>query len=270
MIHNPASDDLQLLQMAAREAGKIAMQWFLDPGKVWDKGNNHPVTEADLAIDTYLREHLLGARQTYGWLSEETIDDRSRLVAPRVFVVDPIDGTRAFIQAKPHFTICLAVVENGEAITGVVFNPALDEMYVAQKGQGAKLNGQQIFVSQTTQLADCNMIANEGLFRQKHWKRQWPKMRCATRNSMAYRMVLVASGNWDATLTLRPKSDWDLAAAGLIAQEAGAVVSDPMGQDFCYNLPSTSKSGVICAGVNLHDLIRERIVESQGTAKHHE
>ncbi len=265
-----ANTDLDLLQSAARQAGALSMQWFGQPAKVWDKGDNHPVTEADLAVDTLLHKFLREARPDYGWLSEETIDDQSRLRAKRVFVVDPIDGTRAFLQGKPHFCTSIAVVEDGRPIAGAVFNPAFDEMYSAAKGQGASLNNQPIRASSRAALDDCRMVAHQGLFRHKGWAKKWPQMECASRNSMAYRMVLVAGGDWDATLTLKPKSDWDLAAADLIANEAGAVVSDPMGQKFLYNLETTTNSGVICAGKPIHGLIRRRIKQSQKETNHHE
>ncbi|MBL4595013.1 MAG: 3'(2'),5'-bisphosphate nucleotidase CysQ [Robiginitomaculum sp.] len=253
------AQDLSLLETAARGAGALAMHWFANPGKVWDKGDQHPVTEADLAVDQQLKEVLRAARPDYGWLSEETVDDRSRLHAARVFIVDPIDGTRAFIQGKPHFSISIAIVEKGRPIAGAVFNPALDEMYLAAKDKGASLNGEPIRIRTCASLLDCRMIANEGLFRQKHWRESWPAMQYCTRNSMAYRIALVASGAHDVTLTLRPKSDWDLAAADLIANEAGATITDPDGVAFAYNLPSVTKSGVICAGRTLHDLIRQRM-----------
>jgi len=262
--------DLDLLEHAARKAGTLAMKWFADPGKVWDKGGNHPVTKADIEIDQQLHQVLCSERSDYGWVSEETEDDQSRLKSDRVFVVDPIDGTRAFIQGKPHFSISLAVVENGRPIAGAVFNPALNEMFLAGLGQGATMNGQTILVSTKAKLENCKMIAHEGLFRQKRWEQAWPDMDCTTRNSMAYRMVLVASGRWDATLTLKPKSDWDLAAADLIASEAGAIASDPDGNPFVYNLPSTTKSGVICAGPLLFDLIRGRIEHSKGNSPSHD
>jgi len=264
------AEDLLLLETAARNAGALAMRWFADPGAVWDKGDNHPVTKADLAVDALLIKVLRTARPDYGWLSEETEDDCSRLKAKRVFVVDPIDGTRAFIKGKPHFSISIAIVEGGEPIAGAVFNPALDEMYLASKGHGSTCNSQPITLRDYTQLEGCKMIASDGLFRQKHWKDLWPDMQTISRNSMAYRMVLVAAGKADATLTLRPKSDWDIAAADLIAREAGAIVSDPNGKSFDFNEISTQKSGVICAGRPIHDLIRTRIQQSKGLTSPHD
>ncbi len=255
--------DLTLLHEAARHGGACAMSWFSDPGEITQKSHNHPVTQADLQTDALLRDFLSAARPDYGWLSEESHDDGSRLIARRSFVVDPIDGTRAFIQGKPHFTVCIAVIEAGRPIAAVVYNPALDEMYCAQTGKGATCNDTPVAVSNTCELEGINMLASDGLFAHKNWAQPWPKMHTGTRNSMAYRMALVGAGQWDATLTLRPKSDWDIAAAELIATEAGAIITDPAGQAFRYDLPKTVKDGVICAGPALHTLILERVRNSK-------
>lgn len=256
-------DDLQLLEQAARHAGALAMQWYQTDMDVRDKGGNHPVTEADLAVDRYLYEKLRKERPDYGWLSEETVDDQSRLSAKRTFLVDPIDGTRAFIRGEPYFSVSLAIVEDGQPIVGVVFNPARRRLYSAARGQGAQCDGAPIHVSQCTELAHCTMIAQKSLFRWREWKRKWPEMNVQPRNSMAWRMALVASGHADGTFTIRPKSDWDLAAADLIAREAGAIVTDPFGHELRYNRASTRKPGVICAGKRLHALIEERIEETE-------
>lgn len=256
------TDDLGLLIAAARSAGAIAMQYFRTDMVVQDKGNNHPVTQADLEVDRHLHHVLMGARPDYGWLSEETVDDQSRLNTKRVFLVDPIDGTRAFIRGLPHFVVSLAVVEDGVPQAGVVYNPAKDVLFAAARGLGATRNGKSVQVRSCNSLEQCRMIAHQDLFRWSQWAGRWPQMQVDARNSMAWRMVLVAGGRADATLTLRPKSDWDLAAADLIAREAGAKVTDPLGREFAYNLPGTRKSGVICAGSDLYALIRQRIEET--------
>jgi myo-inositol-1(or 4)-monophosphatase len=257
------TQDLKLLQAAARRAGACAVGWFSDPGEVTEKSPNHPVTQADLETDALLRDVLCKARPDYGWLSEESVDDGSRLRARRTFIVDPIDGTRAFIAGKPHFTICLAVVENGRPLSAVVYNPALEEMYCAEAGRGATCNDVPITVGTATSLNQVRMLAHDGLFSHKGWAKPWPKMHTGSRNSMAYRIALVGAGTWDACLTLQPKSDWDLAAADLIASEAGAIITDPDGQVFCYDLQNSTKAGVICAGPALHALILERVLTSR-------
>ena len=130
-------DDLALLESRVRAAGKIALTYFCGSYKKWSKEGGSPVTEADLTIDTFLKIELRQARPDYGWLSEESADDPARLERPRAFVVDPIDGTVAFMKGRPHFTICAAIVERGRPVAGVVFNPAQDECFTAQPGLGA-------------------------------------------------------------------------------------------------------------------------------------
>ncbi len=248
--------DLDLLIETARTAGEIARKFFYKGNaKAWDKSENHPVTEADIAVNDHLIKVLQTARPDYGWLSEETVDDASRHTAARSFVVDPIDGTRAFIDGKPHFTICLAVIENGKSVAGVVYNPITEEMYEAYLGGGARLNTQIITPSGCNTIKDCTIIGYPRKFR----RLGWPDMSVSIRNSMAYRIVMVAAGQRDATVTFTPKSDWDLAAACLIADEAGAVTTDLEGHQFLFNEESTKNNGVICASPALHALLLRQV-----------
>ncbi len=248
--------DLALIADAAYAAGSIARDAFhANESKVWDKSKNNPVTDADIAVNDYLVKTLQPARPDYGWLSEETKDDASRHESARSFVVDPIDGTRAFIDRTPNFTVSVAVIENGQTIAGAVYNPLLDELYTAARGQGAQLNGDAISVSRKQEIENCRMVGYPRKFR----RLGWPEMNVSVVNSMAYRMVLVASGAQDATVAFTPKSDWDLAAAELIANEAGAITSDLHGQNFRYDRQSVVEMGVICAGPALHPLLLERV-----------
>ena len=260
--------DLDLLEEAARRGGACAMTWFADPGAIEEKSPGNPVTRADLEIDALLHDMLRAARPGYGWLSEERRDDGSRLGSGRTFVVDPIDGTRAFIRGQPHFTICLAVVEAGRPVSAVVFNPARDELFSAHAGAGAYCNGVRLQASHRGTLEGARMLVPDGLLRSRLWADQWPDVHAAQRNSIAYRMALVASGRWDAALDMKPKSDWDLAAADLIATEAGAIVTGPDGAVFRYDESASRKPGVICAGPALHALILGRITRSQWKARH--
>jgi len=165
-------------------------------------------------------------RQGYGWLSEETKDDSSRFACPRTFVVDPIDGTRAFIDRTLNFAVCVAIIEDGKPIAGVVFNPMKDEFYEAWIGGGAWLNGARISARDHRAIENINMVGYPRKFR----RLGFPNMNVRIANSMAYRMVLVASGAADATIAFTPKSDWDVAAASLIASEAGAIMTDIRGE----------------------------------------
>ena len=250
------ADDQALIAEAARGAGAIARAAFIaGKSKVWDKEENHPVTDADIAVNDYLENLLQTARPSYGWLSEETKDDCSRHDCSRTFVVDPIDGTRAFIDQKPNFAICVGIIEKGHTVAAAVYNPMKDELYTAVVGGGAYLNGKRISVSDRHDIKDCKMVGYPRKFR----RLEWPDMNVSVINSMAYRIALVASGAQHATVSFTPKSDWDLAAAELIAREAGAVITDLRGRDFRYDQESTKEIGVICAGPKLHALLLARV-----------
>jgi myo-inositol-1(or 4)-monophosphatase len=251
-------DDLALIRQAALDAGLLALSLRKEGLKSWSKEGGSPVTNADIAVDTLLKERLMAARPDYGWLSEETADDQARLGKQRLFVVDPIDGTAAYMQDKPWFSVAIAVVEAGKPIIGVVHAPALDETYDAMSGGGAWLNGAAIMPSKTDDLHDSAMLGDAKMFAHPAWKQPWPPMRFATRNSIAYRMALVAAGTFDAALALSAKNDWDLAAAEIIASEAGAITTDHQGKAFVYNRESPLQKSLICANSALHPLILAR------------
>lgn len=251
--------DLDLILSAARDAGALALSARAEGLKIWSKDGGSPVTDADLAVDALLKKTLGEARPDYGWLSEETADDPSRLATPRQFVVDPIDGTQSFMKGKPWFTVSIAVVEAGRPIAGVVHAPALDETYVATLGGGATLNGAAVSPSDTDDLEDAAMLGDAKMFAHPAWREPWPEMRIESRNSIAYRMCLVASGAFDAAVALSPKSEWDLAAADLIVRRAGAAVSDHKGRDFAYNRPVPQVPSLVCANQALAPLILSRV-----------
>lgn len=251
--------DLDLILAAAREAGALAVS-ARDKGlKIWSKDGGSPVTDADLAVDALLKARLRGARPDYGWLSEETVDDPARLATDRQFLVDPIDGTAAYLKGKPWFSVSIAVVEKGRPIAGVVLAPALDQTYAATLGGGATLNGAPIAPSATAGLDDAAMLGDAKMFAYPGWPTPWPAMRIESRNSIAYRICLVASGDFDAAVALSPKNEWDLAAADLICSEAGAVLSDHHGHGFTYNEAIPLLPSLVCANRALAPLILSRV-----------
>ncbi|HJR55175.1 MAG TPA: 3'(2'),5'-bisphosphate nucleotidase CysQ [Rhizomicrobium sp.] len=247
--------DLALLEAACRAGGDIARRRFEEGCKSWSKQGGSPVTEADLEVDAWLRNTLTAARPDYGWLSEESVDDLKRLDHRVLFIVDPIDGTVAFLKGRPHFTICAAVVEEGVPVAGVVYNPMLDHLYKARAGAGASRNGETIHVSACHSLTGCAMLGDRGMLTAP----PWPQMRVETRNSVAYRVALVADGSFDATLSLSAKRDWDLAAADIIVREAGGRITDRHGAPLRYNGPEARQSTMIAAGASLHDEILSKI-----------
>lgn len=263
-------DDVALLSAAAREAGAVLLQWLEVGAKIWDKRGT-PVTEADHASNTLLHERLTTARPDYGWLSEESQDDDRRLSATRVFVVDPLDGTVSFIKRKDDFTISLGIVDQGEPVVGVVYNPSRDEMFTGIRGVGAWLNGTPIQASpRPDQIENCRMVASRSMFQHPFWPVPWPAMDFMKIGSIAYRLALVAAGKADATVALKGKCDWDIAAGEVIAREAGVVVTAHDGTPFRYNRRSTDQISLLAAPEPLYGALSARLsgikLPSQSTA----
>jgi myo-inositol-1(or 4)-monophosphatase len=254
--------DAKLLVESVREAGTIARKYFRGEYASWDKGRGDPVTEADIAIDRSLHDVLLAARPNYGWLSEEREDDPTRLTRDKVFIVDPIDGTHGFLKGRPHFTIVAAVVQDGRPVSAAIYNPISEEMYDAAYGGGARLNGDPISVSAKDTLDGCRILAPRVYFESERWQNPWPdSMQIETRSSIAYRLALVASGRFDAVLSLTAKNDWDLAAGDLLLNEAGGCVTTPSGETLTYNKPKPLQRGVLSAGPALHAKLKQRLQE---------
>ncbi len=262
----PASDahaieiaDTALLVDSVREAGGIARRFFGGSYRKWDKGGGNPVTEADIAVDRRLHQILLGERPDYGWLSEETEDDPSRLERERVFVVDPIDGTVGFVRGRPQFTIVAAVVRRGRPVSAAVYNPITDEMYEATLSKGARLSGEDIRVSERRSFDEARILAGKHIFAPEHWDEAWPgSMLIENRSSLAYRLALVAEGQFDAMISLQTKHDWDLAAGDLILHEAGGLLTSQEGATLVYNQPQPLQHGVIGSGPGLHAILVQR------------
>ena len=250
--------DLALIRDAALAAGELALAEREAGLKTWSKPGGSPVTSADMAVDRLLKDALLTARPDYGWLSEETEDTPDRLSRRRLFVVDPIDGTVAYMKGKPWWCIPIAVVEDGRPVAAVIHAPALNETFCATLGGGATLNGQPITASDTDDLDDASVLADARLMEGPHWDEPWPPMRYEKRNAIAYRMALVAAGAFDAAIALTPKWDWDVCAGALIAQEAGAIVSDHHGHPWRFNQPDPRQNSLICSTPALHPLIVRR------------
>lgn len=255
----PADADLDLILDAAAEAGELAERLRRKGLEIEWKPGGSPVTNADIAADSLLKARLTAARPDYGWLSEETVDNPERLSRKRLFVVDPIDGTRAFIRDRPWWSVSIAVVEDDRPVAGVVVAPQVGETYTARAGAGAFLDGRPIHVSAACGLEGCGMVGDPDWFARPDWPEAWPAMRIERRNSTAYRMCLVASGAFDAALALAAKADWDVAAADLIAREAGAYVGDHRGGAFVYNSPRAAQPSLLCAAPDIAPLIMARV-----------
>jgi myo-inositol-1(or 4)-monophosphatase len=261
----PATD-LDLLIEAAQAAGEIAMGFTGQTARRWDKpGGAGPVTEADLAVNDMLLATLGTARPDYGWLSEETEDTADRLSHDRVFIVDPIDGTRSFADGSATWAHALAVAERGIVTAGVVYLPRRNLIYTAAIGAGAFVNGAPITPSSRETLQAADILATRPNMDAAHWRLgQVPDFTRAHRPSLAYRMALVAQGRFDGMLTLRPCWEWDIAAGDLILREAGATCTDRRGTPLRFNNPHPTVDGVIAAGPVVHGLIREALQPQRG------
>jgi len=244
--------DLQLLIDVAQEAGRIATPFSNADPEIWDKPDGAgPVTEADLAVNRMLEAELQSARPDYGWLSEETPPNDHRLNQERVFIVDPIDGTRSFIEGSKTWAHSIAIAEDGHIVAGVVFLPQRDKLYSAAKGFGATLNGATLQPSQVRVLDGAEILAARPTMDAKHWTAP-PQFNRSHRPSLAYRLALVAQGRFDAMLTLRPTWEWDIAAGTVILQEAGVAVSDKAGRALRFNNSDPRLPGVVAANASLH------------------
>jgi len=250
--------DTALLMDAVRAGGAIARKYFGGEYKRWDKGRAGPVTEADYAVDAYLKETLLKARPDYGWLSEETEDDSSRLSCERVFIADPIDGTRAFLRGLPEFTVVACIVSDGRPVAAAIYNPVTDEMFDAIAGGGARRNGEPLHVSAQAGIENCRMLASTVMLARPEWTAPWPAMHVENRRSIAYRMALVAAGDFDAMISLGAKHDWDVAAGDLIVREAGGRVTTGEGATLLYNKAQALQPDIVAAPPALHECLIAR------------
>ena len=247
------ADDRALLAAAAEAGGAVALARRGDHGRVIEKpGGQGPVSEADLAVNAALKARLLAARPGYGWLSEEDPDGPERLSARRVLVLDPIDGTRAYVEGGADFAISIAVIEGGRPVAGAVHLPAHGLTYAAHPGGGAACNGRGIRASGRARLSGAVAVGPKSQLRPEHWPGGVPAVRTEFRASLAFRLCLVADGHYDMMVTFRRAWEWDIAAGALIAAEAGAVVTDPEGAALPFNVADPRVPGVLVAAPGLH------------------
>ncbi|MGJ8617625.1 MAG: 3'(2'),5'-bisphosphate nucleotidase CysQ [Sulfitobacter sp.] len=246
--------DLSLLIDAALMAGRVATSFVGDTAQRWDKPDGAgPVTEADLAVNDLLHSVLRLARPDYGWLSEETEDNESRLTNEYVFIIDPIDGTRSFVEGSSTWAHSLAISRNGVITAAVVYLPMRDKLYAAGLGDGATLNGKTIAVSDLSDLSEATVLAARPAMIADHWAaKTTPTFKRSHRPSLAYRLALVAQGRFDAMITLRQSWEWDIAAGALIVSEAGGKCTDRAGTKLRFNNPDPRLNGVVTGGTSVH------------------
>jgi myo-inositol-1(or 4)-monophosphatase len=246
---------LEEVARIAGEAGRIAAGRCGTDYKRWEKEPGHPVCEIDLEVDAFLRRELGALDREAGWLSEETVDESDRIERPRLWVVDPIDGTRDFLRNRPGWCVSVALVEDRVPVLGVLAAPMRGELWTAARGEGSRRNGERLKVSPRANLPGARVPAD-----------QLPKVdgdlvAVAKPNSIALRIAMVAAGEADLVATLKWGFEWDIAAAALIAEEAGAAVSGALGQPLAFNTASGEAFGVLAATPGIHAAAVERLRE---------
>ena len=240
---------------AVREAGSIIMKYYKSKYEIRDKSYHNPVTTADHAADDYLKNTLTRLYSEYGWLSEETVDTKKRLNRSRTWVVDPLDGTKEFIEGVPHFVVSVALIEDGEPIIGVLYNPASDELFTGVKDKGAFLNGEPLSCSTIKDFKNMIILNSRSETRNGLWEPYSTdfKERRAI-GSVAYKLGLTSAGKTDIFVSLRPKNEWDICAGHCILREAGGEMVTLEGKPITYNNEKTLITpGLIASNVEILD-----------------
>jgi myo-inositol-1(or 4)-monophosphatase len=251
--------ELKLAIEAAHAAGDIIRGIYDRPFDVRQKGKDNPVTEADLQANERIRSILAAAFPADGWLSEETADRPDRLRQSRVWIVDPLDGTKEFVAHVPEFCVCIALVENGEPIVGVSYDPIGDEMFAAERGGGLTVNGAPAHVSGETVLSRARVLASRSEDKRGEWQAYRPHMQVELTGSVAFKLALVAAGRADATFTLTPKNEWDICAGTLLIIEGGGRITDRLGEPLRFNRPDTRRPGLIASNGLLQPALQDLI-----------
>ena len=243
------NSNLNIAINAAKEAGSLIMNYYKADYEIQEKGYHNPVTTADHAADAYLKESLLVARPDYGWLSEETVDSPERLSKKYVWVVDPLDGTKEFIEGVPNFVVSVALVENGFPIVGVLFNPVTKEIFIASKDEGAFLNDKPIHCITKENLNEMVILNSRSETRRGLWAPYDGTFgELKPIGSVAYKLGLTAAGQADIFASLRPKNEWDICAGNCIVNEAGGKLIDLNGNQRQYNQKNTLITPGLIAG----------------------
>ena len=252
--HSPFAKECACAVDAARSAGALIREYYSGSYIVKYKihGHKSPVTIADHEANRAIHEILQGSFPQYGWLSEETVDSPARLSCHRVWVVDPLDGTKEFIDKIPEFAVSIALAEAGTPVLGVAYNPIQDQLFWAVRTQGAWCGTSRLRVSDTNRLADAVVLSSRSETKRGEWEKFTALFRTRPLGSAAYKLALIANGEADATFTLVPKNEWDVCAGTLLLEEAGGMVSTLTGQPLIFNQAKTLLAGLVASNTFLH------------------
>jgi myo-inositol-1(or 4)-monophosphatase len=245
--------ELALAKKAARAAGEILRGYWRRGGyEIGSKGHDNPVTAADLEADRAIKKLLRDPFPGYGWLSEETADNDNRLKCRRVWIVDPLDGTKEFIKGIPEFAVAIALVEDGVPVLGVTYNPIKREMYWAARGVGCHLNTRRVRVTRKRTLKRATVLASRSETARGEWRGFRGMLKVSPTGSVAYKLAMVAAGKADATFTRSPKSEWDIASGAALVIEAGGTITDIKGREIRFNQRNVKLEGLIADNTALH------------------
>ena len=254
--------ELTVAVHAARAAGEIIRSYY-GKAESWEKSHDNPVTHADLDANTKIHSVIQEAFPDDGWLSEETADSTDRLQKARVWIVDPLDGTKEFIQKIPEFCVCVGLTVDGRAVLGACYNPASDELFAGVVGAGATYNGNPARVSAVTELAQTRVLASRSEDKRGEWDAFKGKVQVVLTGSVAFKLALIAAGKGDATFSLTPKNEWDICAGAALIEAAGGRVTYLDGQPLRFNQPKTKLSGLIASNGVLHSPLQRLIAETK-------
>jgi myo-inositol-1(or 4)-monophosphatase len=241
-----------LLKDVVRDAGRLALSMFRTELKTWTKGASSPVSEADLAVNDLLENALRSATPDYGWLSEESVDDEDRLARRLAWIVDPIDGTRAYLAGREDWCVSVALVEQAAPVLAAVFAPASDEFFFAVRGEGATLNGMRVQATTGTAIDFSRMAGPRPLVERLNSASDEAITLHPRIGSLALRLCRVAQGSLDAAFAGGQSRDWDLAAANLIVHEANGNMTALSGQTILYNRRDVTHGVLVAAGRDRH------------------
>lgn len=256
-------NELKVVEQAVREAGQAIVRIADEHYRVGaEQADRRVVTEADLEADRILKEHITTAFPEDGWLSEETRADKGRFERKRTWIVDPMDGTREFVMRNPEYVVSVALVEAGTPVLGVIYNPLNQDLYAAVQGQGTTLNGKAVSCDREL-TGKPKVEVSRSDIEKGRFSAYTADLELLPCGSIAYKLARLAAGQADATLSVTPKNEWDIAAGVILVTEAGGRVTDLAGEAYQFNQADTLVNGVIAATEAAYEQIRNLVIQKQ-------